>query len=387
MLPFELNLPTRLVFGEGVISGLTAAVEQFGSNVLLVTGGGSVRRMGLLDKVKALLPRCRLSELSGIAPNPKIDSVRRGVAICRDEKIDVIVALGGGSVIDAAKAVAAGACFEGDVWDLVKKKASVIRALPVVAVLTLAATGSEYDGCTVISNPETKEKLSLKSPLLFPAMSFCDPAYTVTVPAGQTAAGACDILSHVFEQYFVAEGNDLTDSLSEALMRTVIKFTPIALAHPENLKARGELMAASSFGCCGLLAMGRTGSPWPCHGIEHELSAFYDITHGTGLAIITPHWMRWTLTDATAPRFAQYGVRVWGLSADGDAMTTARKAVDLTADFFGSIGMPATLTEVGITDEHFEAMADHLAAIRRPMEKSFRPMDRDGILAVLRAAL
>lgn len=146
-------------------------------------------------------------------------------------------------------------------------------------------------------------------------------------------------------------------------------------------------MAASSFGCCGLLAMGRTGSPWPCHGIEHELSAFYDITHGTGLAIITPHWMRWTLTDATAPRFAQYGVRVWGLSADGDAMTTARKAIDLTADFFRSIGMPATLTEVGITNEHFEAMADHLAAIRRPMEKSFRPMDRDGILTVLCAAL
>lgn len=387
MLPFELTLPTRLVFGEGVLAGLPDAVKKFGRRVLLVTGGGSVKRIGLLSEVRALLADAQISELSGIEPNPKIESVRRGTALCREEKIDVIVALGGGSVIDAAKAIAAGACFEGDVWDLVKKRAPVTQALPVVAVLTLAATGSEYDGCAVISNPDTKEKLSLKSPLLFPAVSFCDPAYTVTVPANQTAAGACDILSHVFEQYFVARGNDITDSLCEALMRTVIKYTPIALAHPDNLEARGELMAASSFGCCGLLTMGRTMSPWPCHGIEHELSAFYDITHGTGLAIITPHWMRWTLTDATAPRFAQYGVRVWGLSATEDVMINARKAIDLTADFFHSVGMPATLREVGITDEYFEAMADHLAAIRRPMEKSFRPMDKAGILAVLRASL
>ena len=385
MLPFELNLPTRLVFGKGIIAGLSDTVHSFGRRVLLVYGGGSVRKIGLLDEVKTRLADTVITELSGIEPNPKIASVREGVRLCRENAVDVIVALGGGSVIDAAKGIAAGACFTGDIWDLVKKKAPVTRALPVIAVLTLAATGSEYDGCSVLSNPETREKLSLKSPLLFPAVSFCDPAYTVT--AHQTAAGACDILSHVFEQYFVADGNDITDSLCEALMRTVIRYTPIALKHPDDLQARGELMAASSFGCCGLLAMGRTMSPWPCHGIEHELSAFYDITHGTGLAILTPHWMRWTLNDITAPRFAQYGVRVWGLPATDDVLATARRAIDRTADFFRAVGMPATLREVGITDKYFETMADHLAEIRRPMEKSFRPMDKAGILAVLRAAL
>jgi alcohol dehydrogenase YqhD (iron-dependent ADH family) len=207
------------------------------------------------------------------------------------------------------------------------------------------------------------------------------------VPAWHTAAGAADIMSHTFEQYLVAEGNTVTDGLCEAVLRTVIENTPKAIANPEDYDARSELMLASSFGCCGLLSIGRTPSPWPCHGIEHEISAFHDITHGAGLAIITPHWMRYSLTEETAPRFAQYGVRVWGLDAKAPAMETALKAIEKTAEFFASIGIPAHLSELGVTSEHFEAMADHVIAHWYPLTGAIRPIDKAGILKILTDSL
>ena len=254
-------------------------------------------------------------------------------------------------------------------------------------MLTLAATGSEYDNSGVISNPDTDEKLFLAAPNLFPAASIMDPTYTFTVPAWHTAAGAADIMSHTFEQYFVKDGNELTDGMCEAMLRTVIKYAPEAIRRPDDYEARAQLMMASSFGCCGILSIGRSGSAWPCHGIEHEISAYTDITHGAGLAIITPNWMRWTLTPETAPRFAQYGVRVWGLDPAADPMETANKAIDLTADFFKSIGLPAKLSDLHVTDEHFEAMADHVLKHWFPLEGAFRPLDKEGILAILRASL
>ena len=224
------------------------------------------------------------------------------------------MAVGGGSVIDATKCIAAGTFYEGDAWNLMYDSAKIGRTLPFFAVLTLAATGSEYDNSGVISNPDTDEKLFLAAPNLFPVASIMDPTYTFTVPARHTAAGAADIMSHTFEQYFVAEGNELTDGMCEAMLRTVIKYAPAALKNPEDYEARAQLMMASSFGCCGILSIGRSASAWPCHGIEHEISAYTDITHGAGLAVITPRWMRHTLNEKTAPRFAQYGVRVWGLT-------------------------------------------------------------------------
>ncbi len=387
MQNFDLYLPTHLVFGRGRLGELRAAVKNAGRKVLLTYGGGSIKRSGLYEAVKAQLAGFEVFELSGIAPNPRIDSVREGVAICRREGIDFLVAVGGGSVIDATKAIAAGACYAGDAWDLILDHAKIGDALPIYAVLTLAATGSEYDSSGVISNPATQEKMFLGAPNLFPKVSICDPTYTFTVPASQTAAGACDILSHTFEQYFVAEGNDITDSLCEAVIRTVIRNAPVAIAEPDNYEARSELLMASSFGCCGLLAIGRSESPWPCHGIEHEISAFHDITHGVGLAIITPHWMRYSLNEKTAPRFAQYGERVWGLPKAEDARTTALAAIEKTEAFFRSIGIPARLSDVGVTDEHFEAMADHVAKVWYPLEGAFAPINREGVLAILRASL
>lgn len=387
MQPFDLYLPTHIVFGKGRVDELPNYVKGFGQRVLITYGGGSIKKIGLLDKVKLLLSGFEVYEFGGIEPNPKIESIRQAIAVVREKKIDFMVAVGGGSVIDATKAIAAGTYYDGDPWDLVKDIKKIGQAMPFFAVLTLAATGSEYDNSGVISNPQTDEKMFLAANNLFPQVSFLDPTYTETVPANQTAAGAADIMSHTFEQYFVAEGNDLTDSLCEAMLRTVITNTPKAIANPHDYEARSELMMASSFGCCGLLSIGRTPSPWPCHGIEHEISAFSDITHGVGLAIITPHWMRYSLTDKTAPRFAQYGVRVWGLDPKAPAMENAKKAIEKTAEFFRSIGLPSKLTEVGVDSTHFEEMADHVAKIWWPLTDALRPIDRAGVLQILNDSL
>ena len=387
MEAFNLYLPTQLIFGKDRLGELKDKIAPYGKKVLLTYGGGSIKKIGLYDKVLEQLEGCEVFELAGIEPNPKIESVRKGVEICKKEGIDFIVAVGGGSVIDATKNIAAGAFYDGDPWDLVLDSSKIGRTVPFFVVLTLAATGSEYDGAGVISNPETNEKLFLGAPNLFPVASFCDPTLTFTVPAWHTAAGAADIMSHTFEQYLVAEGNTVTDGLCEAMLRTVIENAPKAIANPSDYNARSELMLASSFGCCGLLAIGRTPSPWPCHGIEHEISAFTDITHGAGLAIITPRWMRYSLTEQTAPRFAQYGVRVWGLDPKVPAMETARKAIEKTAEFFVSIGIPAHLSDLGVTNEHFEEMADHLLSHWWPLTGAIRPIDKAGVLEILNASL
>ena len=289
---YDLYLPTHLIFGKGRVTELARLIKGYGSKVLLTYGSGSVKRIGLYDTVREILHQegCTVFELSGIAPNPKIESVREGVRIVKENGIDFIVAIGGGSVLDCSKAIACGAGYDGDTWDLVIHRDRIGKKLPVFDVMTMAATGSEYDGAGVITNDETKEKLSVGG--CFPVASILDLTYTMTVPAKQTAAGVSDIISHTFEQYFVAEGSMLSDGICESMLKTVMHYGSIALREPDNFEARGEIFAASSFGCCGLLALGRTKSAWPCHGIEHELSAWYDITHGVGLAIITPHWMR-----------------------------------------------------------------------------------------------
>lgn len=259
--------------------------------------------------------------------------------------------------------------------------------MPLFSVLTLAATGSEYDAPGVISNMQTNEKQAISSPLLFPKASFCDPSVSASVPAWHTAAGAADIMSHTFEQYLVSEGNDVSDGFCETILKTVIKNAPICIKDPTNLEARSAMMLASSFGCCGLLAIGNMPSPWPCHAIEHEISAWHDITHGVGLAIITPHWMRYSLNEKTAPRFAQYAVNVWGMDPKGDVMELASAAIDKTAEFFASIGIPQRLSEVGVDDSHFEAMADHIPTCWWPLSGALRPIDREGVIEILRASL
>ena len=388
---YDLYLPTHLVFGKGRVSELGNLIKGYGKKVLLTYGGGSVKRIGLYDTVKKILTDagCEIFELSGIAPNPKIESVRAGVEICKKEGIEFIVSIGGGSTLDCSKAISCGAFYDGDPWDLVIHNDRIGRHLPIFDVITLAATGSEYDGGGVITNEETKEKLSVGG--CYPVASILDPEYTFTVPANQTAAGISDILSHTFEQYIVAEGSMISDGFCESMLKTVMHFGPIALKDPTNFEARGEVLAASSFGCCGLLGLGRTPSPWPCHGIEHEVSAWYDITHGVGLAIITPHWMAYSLKanpSVVAPRLAQYGVNVLGLNLADGVEANAKKAIEKTAEFFRSIGITQTLKDFGIDDTHFDEMADHVAkAWFGDFSTAIAPLDHAAVVEILKASL
>ena len=388
---YDLYLPTHLVFGKSRVSELGNLIKGYGKKVLLTYGGGSVKRIGLYDTVKKILTDagCEIFELSGIAPNPKIESVRAGVEICKKEGIEFIVSIGGGSTLDCSKAISCGAFYDGDPWDLVIHNDRIGRHLLIFDVITLAATGSEYDGGGVITNEETKEKLSVGG--CYPVASILDPEYTFTVPANQTAAGISDILSHTFEQYIVAEGSMISDGFCESMLKTVMHFGPIALKDPTNFEARGEVLAASSFGCCGLLGLGRTPSPWPCHGIEHEVSAWYDITHGVGLAIITPHWMAYSLKanpSVVAPRLAQYGVNVLGLNPADGVEANAKKAIEKTAEFFRSIGITQTLKDFGIDDTHFDEMADHVAkAWFGDFSTAIAPLDHAAVVEILKASL
>lgn len=353
---FTFNIPTDIRFGKNQIQCLPEELAKYGKKVLLVYGGGSIKRSGLYDKIMEILEDYEVFELSGIEPNPKLTSVEKGTEICKKEGIQVILAVGGGSTIDASKHIAASACYDGKPWDLVTDRSLVKKALPVAVVLTICATGSEMNSGAVISNEETHEKLEINTPLLYPKLSICDPTYLYTLPAKQTAAGSVDILSHVMEQYF--QPNDeayITDVLSEAVMKTVIKYARKAIDEPENYEARSNLMWASTVGLNHLLTVGKGGS-WSVHPIEHVVSAYYDITHGVGLAILTPAWMEYVLSEATSPRFARFAREVFGVTEDDD-MTASKLAIEKVREFNASLGMPASLSEAGVPDDKFDEMA------------------------------
>lgn len=356
------NIPTVLHFGKGAISHLSSSLDQFGKNVLLCYGGGSIKKTGLYDTVMAILKDggFHVTELSGIEPNPRIESVEKGVKLCKENDIDVILAVGGGSTIDCAKGICVGRYYEGDdLWEMVKDKTLGRPHLPLVDVLTLSATGSEFDPNGVITNLKTNEKIGGR--FNYPAVSICDPTYTFTVSAYQTAAGSADIMSHIMEGYFSrTDDSDLSDGIAETILKSVIKNLPIALAEPDNYSARANLMADSSVACSHIPEYGKQGTGWPCHAMEHELSAYYDITHGVGLAILTPRWMRYILKkDATAlPRFVRFAKNVFGLEGE-DECALAAAGIDALESFFKENGIPMTLTELGIGTEHFEAMAAH----------------------------
>lgn len=355
---FRFHAYTDIRFGKNCVEELAGAIQPFGKKVLMVYGGGSIKKSGLYEKVKGLLKDFEVAELAGIEPNPKITSVREGAKLCKEKGIEVVLAVGGGSTIDAAKVIAAAANYEGDAWDLVASPEKIGKVLPVVTILTICATGSEMNKNAVITNMETQEKLGTSSHDMIPQVSFCDPTYLYTLPKKQTAAGTADIMSHVFEQYFQKEtGAFLTDGIAESLLKTCIKYCPVALEEPGNYEARANLCWASTLALNGLPAAGKGGA-WTCHPIEHELSAYYDITHGVGLAIVTPRWMRYILDETTVDKFCQYAENVWKISPMEDKFAMANKAIDATEKFFKDCGIPMTLTEVGIDRTYFDKMAE-----------------------------
>ena len=359
---FIYDIPVKVYFGRDQLQHLGAELKKFGRRVLLTYGGGSIKRSGLYDRVVEELRNVDLElfELSGIEPNPRIESVREGVKICKEQGIDVLLAVGGGSTIDATKFMAAGACVDHDAWEFFGAGAKPIeRALPIVTILTLSATGSEMDTAGVISNPETGDKLGRLAQPLLPKVSFLDPTLTYSVSKYQTACGAADIMSHIMEVYFnMNKDLFMLDCFMEGMLKTVVKYAPVALADPENYEARANLMWCSSWAINGFINGGKKKA-WSCHPMEHELSALYDITHGLGLAILTPRWMEYCLDESNVDRYVSFGVNVFGIDPTMEPMAIARESIKRLADFFFvELGLKSTFTEVGIKCEDFKLMAE-----------------------------
>ena len=387
MQNFDYMTPTRLIFGRDAIAKLPEVMTQFGKKILLTYGGGSIKKIGLYQKVLEMLKGYDIVERPGIQPNPKYDpSVLDGVRLCKEHNVDIILSVGGGSVLDCSKAIAAGAKYDGDPWDLISYKVKAKAALPIVDILTLAATGSEYDCGGVISRTETNDKIGYIDPLLFPVVSILDPVYTFTVSKKQTAAGIADAMNHTIEQYFVADSTLLNDGFCESMLRSLMINGRKCLENPEDYTARAEMMLACTFGCNGILALGNSYSGWPCHGIEHALSAYYDITHGEGLAIITPRWMRHILSERTMDRFVKYGINVFGIDPTLPKQEIAGKAIDATYEFFESINIPMHLREVGIDDSRIDEMAHHIA-VNEGLDKAYAPLTEQDIKEILLESL
>lgn len=367
MNDFIFHNPDKVYFGKSHLKNLPAELKKFGSKVLLVYGGGSIKRNGLYDEIVSLCSESGLElfELSGVDPNPRHTTANKGAKICKREGIDVILAAGGGSTIDCAKGIAAAAKTpDGDVWPLVSGGVWVRDALPLVAILTNAATGSEMDAWAVISNMETNEKIGLGGDALIPRVAFENPEYSFTLPEYQTACGAFDIFNHVLDNYYLAGDAtfDLLLEMQEAVMRTVVKWAPIAMKEPTNYEARANLMWASSMALNTILD-GGTVHDCACHAMEHELSAYYDITHGHGLAILTPRRLSYILDEGSAPAIYRFGRTVFGVEDGLEPMAGANKAIEACSKFcFETLGLKPKLSDLGIDSTHFKAMASHACA-------------------------
>ena len=377
---FIYNIPTKVYFGEDQLGHLGEELSKYGKRVLLTYGGGSIKKSGLYESVVKEVKSAGLElfEMSGIDPNPRVSSVNQGADICKKEKIDVLLAVGGGSVIDCTKYIGAATYYDGDAWDILLQKAPVEKCLPIITVLTLAATGSEMDSGGVISNPETKDKIGLLFPVMQPKVSFLDPTNTYTVSRYQTACGAADMLNHIMEVYFNMDQDlYMLDTVMEGLMKTIIKYGPVAMNEPENYEARANLMWTSSWAINGFVLGGKRQA-WSCHPMEHEISAIYDITHGLGLAILTPRWLEYTLDDTTVSKFHQFGCNVFGIDSKLDPMEVAKKSIEMVSEFlFKTLELKSTFKEIGIADSNFSIMAKK--ACGNSVLPGFKPLNQQDI--------
>ncbi|MDN6640549.1 MAG: iron-containing alcohol dehydrogenase [Tetragenococcus sp.] len=390
MEDFDFHVTTDIRFGKERLDELPQVLNTFGKNVLLVYGGGSIKKSGLYDKLYEQFQQNdnNVIELAGVDPNPRIETVQKGVQLCKKNEIDVVLPVGGGSVIDCSKAIAAGVFVSGDLWEnFVLPKNYKGPALPIVTVLTLAATGSEMNGTCVISNMDAQIKLGVHGQSLLPKVSFLDPTNTFSVSPYQTAAGSADILSHLIENYFNATpGTEVQDEIAEGLMKTVIKYLPVALEKPDNYTARANLMWASTLALNGLVGNGKKGS-WSCHAMEHELSAFYDITHGVGLSIIIPRWMEHILDENTIPKFQRFAQEIWGIKEE-EPKRAAELGIQKFYEFLASCGIPMTLPEAGIqTEENLEEMANRAVAHSSISTQGFVPLQEDDVASIYRACM
>ena len=386
MNDFRFYNPVRVHFGKTALEHLPEELACVGKKILLVYGGGSIKRSGLYDRVTAMLKDAvkEVFELSGVMPNPRTEKVYEGIALCKENGVEFILAVGGGSVIDCSKAIAVGARTDQDFWQAFfvnLEKAD--DAIPLGTILTIPATGSEMDRSSVITNWATGEKNGYDSDLTYPKFSILDPTLTYTLPKNQMVNGIVDTLSHIWELYFSEPDTEsVTDALAESLMRSVISAARAALKDPADYVARANIMWASTFALCGMLNNGKK-TDWASHNIEHPLSAVFDVAHGAGLAVVHPNYMKYFC--ACAPeRYARYAVNVWGVDPSGKtALEVAHEGVQCTRDFLNEIGAPATLTELGIP----ESAIDDLAARTDLSCWAYKEMTREDVKAILRMAL
>lgn len=389
MKNFVYNIPTKIFFGKGQIKKIGPEILKYGKKVLLVYGKGSIKSNGIYDKAIEILKEYGIEyfELGGVDPNPRTETVYKGAEICKENKIDLILAMGGGSTIDCAKAIGLQSKYEGDFWKdfyIDGKKEFVKEVTPVASILTLAATGSEMNGSTVISNTAVNMKVGFNHPKLKPVFSVEDPEYTYSVSKYQTCAGAIDIMSHLFEQYFSIENDGfLQNRMIEGLLKTIIHYAPIAIENPKDYEARANIMWTSSLALNELVTYGKISTDWATHQIEHQLSAVYDITHGIGLGILTPAWMKYVLSEENIHRFVDYGKNIWNLS--GSDKEIAEKSIEKTKEFFTSLGCPSSLSEIDIDDSHFEEMAAN--AVFKGSVGSMKKLTKEDIVAIYKLAL
>ena len=391
MADFTFYAPTQIVFGRGGENQIGALVKaQNGKKVLLHYGGGSARRSGLLDRIRASLTAAGIAytELGGVVPNPRLSLVYEGIDLCRREGVDFLLAVGGGSVIDSAKAIGYGVTNEGDVWDFYDRRRQASACLPVGVVLTIAAAGSEMSSSSVITKEEGGIKRGYSSNLCRPRFAVMNPELTMTLPPYQTACGCTDILMHTLERYFTNNGGnmELTDGIAEALLRTVIKNAVILRDDPENYGARAEVMWAGSLSHNGLTGCGNGGDDFSVHALEHELSGMYDVAHGAGLAAVWGSWARYVYRECL-PRFEQFAVRVMGVPA-GTA-DTALRGIEALEAFFRSIGMPTSLRELGVepSEQDLLTLSRKCGAATGGTKGSAKKLHEPDMLAIYRMAL
>ncbi len=386
MRDFVFQNPTKIIFGRGKISNLGEEVKKYASKVLLVYGRKSIKENGVYDEVTASLKKSSITfvELSGVKPNPVLSKVKEGIEIARKEKVEAIVAVGGGSVIDTSKTIAAGFYYDGDIWDAFVGKYKVEKSLPIFVVLTISATGSEMNGGAVITNEETKQKFSFWTNSSYPKVSILDPSLQFTLPKIQTLNGAADAISHVLELYFDGSKNTLiVDEISEGIIRTIISSTEILIDEPDNYDARANLVWSATLALNGINGTGRNGGDWSSHAIEHSLSALYDISHGSGLAVVFPAWMRYVYKEDVA-KFARFARKVFNVSSSDDE-SAALQGIEKLKGWYKQIGLPVTLADVNVPEDEIEKVVEN-ASMRTPFGKLKR-LYPDDVREILKLCL
>ena len=392
MFNFEYYTPTDVCFGRGTVDKVGEYVKKYrGSKVLIHYGGGSAVRSGLVDRIKKALDGAGIAhvELGGVVPNPRLSKVYEGIELCRKEGVDFLLAVGGGSVIDSTKAIGYGLTNQGDVWDLFAHTRTAEGCMPLGCVLTIAAAGSEMSNSCVITKEDTDDKRAYNDEISRPRFAIMDPELTMTLPDYQTACGCTDMLMHTEERYFTNGGNmELTDSIAEALMRTVIHYAQVLVREPKNYEARAEIMWAGSLAHNGLTGCGNDGGDFASHMLEHEMGGMFDVAHGAGLAAVWPSWARYVYKDCL-PRFKRFALNVMGVADQGSDEEIALAGIEAMERFYHAIGMPINMKELGIqpTEEQILEMARRCALACGGQKGSAKVLKEADMAQIYRMAL